>query len=94
MPEEEVDMFQVLDPEHKGSVSVQAFEAWWDTQTQYQDMSEERLDKLTQAIAYFQYFDKDHSGHLDAEEFRFVASEFTGLLHVSQAFTFFLPFAS
>lgn len=54
------------------SIGYTEFLEWWSTgERRWQQMehTEEEMQKLQQAVAYFDYFDKDKSGSISEEEF-------------------------
>tara|TARA_B110001452_G_scaffold158674_1_gene132071 strand:- start:320 stop:838 length:519 start_codon:yes stop_codon:yes gene_type:complete len=62
-----------LDTSGDHKISYDEFKVWWsDGERRWQQLepSEEEMAKLQQAVAYFDYFDKDKSGQIDETEFR------------------------
>eukprot|EP01104_Vermistella_antarctica_P005898 TRINITY_DN16644_c0_g1_i1.p1 TRINITY_DN16644_c0_g1~~TRINITY_DN16644_c0_g1_i1.p1 ORF type:complete len:184 (-),score=50.01 TRINITY_DN16644_c0_g1_i1:48-545(-) len=73
LTDEEVTLAVVtLDKDGSGVVEYNEFIDFWRTDKRFQKLhlSEEELSTLRQCSAYFKYFDKDHSGTLDLEEFK------------------------
>ena len=57
-----------------GSITYDEFQKWWRTDNRFQNLqlSEDEMAVLTRCADYFKHFDRDHSGCLNAEEFRCV----------------------
>ena len=74
--------------DHK--IGYDEFKAWWsagEARWRQTEHTEEEMAKLAQATAYFDYFDKDKSGHISAEEFQLLHADLlkNGMLQETDA---------
>ena len=63
----------VIDRNGDGTISYNEFLAWWRTQDRFSKIggrTAEDDERLSRAVQYFQYFDKDRTGEIDGNEFK------------------------
>ncbi|XP_065843021.1 calmodulin-like protein 3 [Oscarella lobularis] len=66
---------QILDKNNDGRISYKEFSDWWNSGSDRfssLELTEEAEQRLTAAIDFFKFYDKDHSGDIDRKEFRAV----------------------
>ncbi|KJE93370.1 hypothetical protein CAOG_04169 [Capsaspora owczarzaki ATCC 30864] len=69
----ELDLaLKMLDENGDGKISYNEFAQWWQQQDRFNKLTydEEEIRSVTAAVKYFQHFDKDKSGTIDANEFK------------------------
>ena len=79
-----------LDTNDDHKIGYDEFKAWWsagEARWRQTEHTEEEMAKLAQATAYFDYFDKDKSGHISAEEFQLLHADLlkNGMLQETDA---------
>jgi Ca2+-binding EF-hand superfamily protein len=64
------DILAEINVDGKGAVDVADFIRWWRQSGKFRHLGGDALNRLTQAAAYFKYFDRDLTGSLSTGEFQ------------------------
>jgi len=62
---------KLIDRSGNNKIEYSEFQQWWTTNSRWGrvELTTDQLEALNRSTKYFQFFDKDHSGSLDRNEF-------------------------